>query len=182
MLISYYANKKSSPRLPSWQPSLIFFNIPIESGSIIKPCTLKHFQVTYRLHKAGYWTTVGNNQNNHNARARQPTWKPQNGANGEAATGRGLRHFGPQLPDMWTNRHREVYHTKGHHRNVGVPWKLCVCLCHHGYRMPPAAAPCHHRIDTTFGDAIRRNTDRNPCVLVFITYIMCTNGIEMALA
>ena len=57
MLISYNANKKSSPRLPSWQPSLIFFNIPIESGSIIKPCTLKHFQVTYRLHKAGYWTT-----------------------------------------------------------------------------------------------------------------------------
>ena len=56
MLIIYYANKKSSPRLPSWQPSLIFFNIPIESGSIIKPCTLKHFQVTYRLHKAGYWT------------------------------------------------------------------------------------------------------------------------------
>ena len=56
MLISYYANKKSSPRLPSWQPSLIFFNIPIESGSIIKPCTLKHFQVPYRLHKAGYWT------------------------------------------------------------------------------------------------------------------------------
>ena len=56
MLISYYANKKSSPRLPSWQPSLIFFKIPIESGSIIKPCTLKHFQVTYRLHKAGYWT------------------------------------------------------------------------------------------------------------------------------
>ena len=56
MLISYYANKKSSPRLPSWQPSLIFFNIPIDSGSIIKPCTLKHFQVTYRLHKAGYWT------------------------------------------------------------------------------------------------------------------------------
>ena len=31
----------------SWQPSLIFFNIPIESGSIIKPCTLKHFQVTF---------------------------------------------------------------------------------------------------------------------------------------
>ena len=58
MLISYYANKKSSPRLPSWQPSLIFFNIPIESGSIIKPCTLKHFQVTYWLHKAGYWTTL----------------------------------------------------------------------------------------------------------------------------
>ena len=58
MLISYYANKKSSPRLPSWQPSLIFFNIPIESGSIIKPCTLKHFQVTYRLHKAGYWTIL----------------------------------------------------------------------------------------------------------------------------
>ena len=58
MLISYYANKKSSPRLPSWQPSLIFFNIPIESGSIIKPCTLKHFQVTYRLHKAGYWTKM----------------------------------------------------------------------------------------------------------------------------
>ena len=56
MLISYYANKKSSPRLPLWQPSLIFFNIPIESGSIIKPCTLKHFQVPYRLHKAGYWT------------------------------------------------------------------------------------------------------------------------------
>ena len=45
MLISYYANKKSSPRLPSWQPSLISFNTPIESGSIIKPCTLKHFQV-----------------------------------------------------------------------------------------------------------------------------------------
>ena len=45
MLISYYAHKKSSPRLPSWQPSLISFNIPIESGSIIKPCTLKHFQV-----------------------------------------------------------------------------------------------------------------------------------------
>ena len=60
MLISYYANKKSSPRLPSWQPSLIFFNIPIESGSIIKPCTLKHFQVTYRLHKAGYWTISKN--------------------------------------------------------------------------------------------------------------------------
>ena len=58
MLISYYANKKSSAWLPSWQPSLIFFNIPIESGSIIKPCTLKHFQVTYRLHKAGYWTTL----------------------------------------------------------------------------------------------------------------------------
>ena len=57
MLISYYANKNSSPRLPSWQPSLIFFNIPIESGSIIKPWTLKHFQVAYRLHKAGYWTT-----------------------------------------------------------------------------------------------------------------------------
>ena len=34
MLISYYANKKSSPRLLSWQPSLILFNIPIESGSI----------------------------------------------------------------------------------------------------------------------------------------------------
>ena len=45
MLISYHAHKKSSPRLPSWQPSLISFNIPIESGSIIKPCTLKHFQV-----------------------------------------------------------------------------------------------------------------------------------------
>ena len=56
MLISYYANKKSSPRLPSWQPSSIFFNTPIESGTIIKPCTLKHFQVTYMLHKAGYWT------------------------------------------------------------------------------------------------------------------------------
>ena len=50
--------KKSSPRLPSWQPSLIFFNIPIDSGSIIKPCTLKHFQVTYRLHKAGHWTIL----------------------------------------------------------------------------------------------------------------------------
>ena len=37
--------KKSSPRLPSWQPSLISFNTPIDSGSIIKPCTLKHFQV-----------------------------------------------------------------------------------------------------------------------------------------
>ena len=58
MLISYYANKKSSPRLPLWQPSLIFFNIPIESGTIIKPCTLKHFQVTYMLHKAGYWTNI----------------------------------------------------------------------------------------------------------------------------
>ena len=45
MLISYYTNKKSSPRLPSWQPSLISFNTPIDSGSIIKPCTLKHFQV-----------------------------------------------------------------------------------------------------------------------------------------
>ena len=45
MLISYYANKKSFPRLPSWQPSLISFNTPIDSGSIIKPCTLKHFQV-----------------------------------------------------------------------------------------------------------------------------------------
>ena len=45
MLISYYADKKSSPRLPSWQPSLISFNTPIDSGSIIKPCTLKHFQV-----------------------------------------------------------------------------------------------------------------------------------------
>ena len=45
MLISYYANKKSSPRLASRQPSLISFNTPIESGSIIKPCTLKHFQV-----------------------------------------------------------------------------------------------------------------------------------------
>ena len=58
MLISYYANKKRSPRLPSWQPSLIFFNIPIESGTIIKPCTLKHFQVTYMLHKVGYWTII----------------------------------------------------------------------------------------------------------------------------
>ena len=58
MLISYYANKKSSPRLPSWQPSLIFFNIPIKSGSIIKPCTLKLFQATFKLHKAGYWTTM----------------------------------------------------------------------------------------------------------------------------
>ena len=87
------------------------------------------------------WETI---KTINNARARQPTWKPKNGANGEAATGRGLRHFGPQLPDMWTSRHREVYHTKGHHRNVGVPWKLCVCLCHDGYRMPPAAAPCHH--------------------------------------
>ena len=57
MLISYYANKKSFPRLPSWQPGLIFFNKPIESGSTVKPCTLKHFQVTYMLHKAGYWTT-----------------------------------------------------------------------------------------------------------------------------
>ena len=56
MLISCYANKKSSPRLPSWQPSSIFFNIPIGSGSTIKPCTLKHFQVTCILHKAGYWT------------------------------------------------------------------------------------------------------------------------------
>ena len=56
MLISYYANKKSSPRLPSWQPSLILLNVPIESGSIIKPCTLKLFLVTYRLHKTGYWT------------------------------------------------------------------------------------------------------------------------------
>ena len=45
MLISYYAHKKSSPRLPSWQPSLTSFNTPIESGSIIKPCTLKHSQV-----------------------------------------------------------------------------------------------------------------------------------------
>ena len=45
MLISYYANKKSSPRLLLWQPSLISFNTPIESGSIIKPCTLKLFQV-----------------------------------------------------------------------------------------------------------------------------------------
>ena len=26
--------------------------------SIIKPCNLKLFQVTYRLHKIGYWTTV----------------------------------------------------------------------------------------------------------------------------
>ena len=43
MLISYHANKKRSPRLPSWQPSLISFNTPIDSGSIIKPCTLKHF-------------------------------------------------------------------------------------------------------------------------------------------
>ena len=31
--------------MPSWQPSLISFNTHIESGSIIKPCTLKHFQV-----------------------------------------------------------------------------------------------------------------------------------------
>ena len=45
MLISYHANTKSSPRLPSWQPSLISFNTPIDSGLIIKPCTLKHFQV-----------------------------------------------------------------------------------------------------------------------------------------
>ena len=45
MLISCYANKKSSSGLPSWQPSLISFNTSIESGSIIKPCTLKHFQV-----------------------------------------------------------------------------------------------------------------------------------------
>ena len=44
MLISYYANNKSSPRLPSWQPSLISFNAPIDSRSIIKPCTLKLFQ------------------------------------------------------------------------------------------------------------------------------------------
>ena len=66
MLISYYANKQRFPRLPSWQPSLIFFNVPIESGSIIKPCTLKHFQVTCRLHKAGYWTIVAHlSQNCH---------------------------------------------------------------------------------------------------------------------
>ena len=45
MLISYYANKKSSPRLPSWQPSLISFNTPIYSGPIIKPYALKLFQV-----------------------------------------------------------------------------------------------------------------------------------------
>ena len=45
MLISYYANKKRSPKLPSWQPSLISFNAPIDSGSIKKPCTLKFFQV-----------------------------------------------------------------------------------------------------------------------------------------
>ena len=54
MLISYYAHKKSSPRLPSWQPSLISFNTPIESGSIIKPCTLKHFQVPI-LAPGLYW-------------------------------------------------------------------------------------------------------------------------------
>ena len=45
MLISYYENKKSSQRLLSWQPSLISFNTPIYSGSTIKPCTLKLFQV-----------------------------------------------------------------------------------------------------------------------------------------
>ena len=56
MLISYYANKKSSPRLPSWQPSLISFNTPIDSGSIIKPCTLKHFQVTI-LAPGLHWET-----------------------------------------------------------------------------------------------------------------------------
>ena len=31
--------------MPSWQPSLFSFNTPIDSGSIIKPCTLKLFQV-----------------------------------------------------------------------------------------------------------------------------------------
>ena len=36
---------KSSPRLPSWQPNLIPFDIPIDSESNIKPCTLKLFQV-----------------------------------------------------------------------------------------------------------------------------------------
>ena len=47
MLISYYANKKSSPGLPSWQRSLISFNTPIDPGSIIKLCTPKHFQVPF---------------------------------------------------------------------------------------------------------------------------------------
>ena len=42
--------------MPPWQPSLIFFNLPVESESIIKLSTLKLFQVTYMLHKAGYWT------------------------------------------------------------------------------------------------------------------------------
>ena len=59
MLVSYYTNKKSSPGLLLWQPSLIFFNIPIESGSVTKPCTLNLFQVTCKLHKAGYWTNSG---------------------------------------------------------------------------------------------------------------------------
>ena len=58
ILISYNANKKGSTRLPTWQPSLIFFNIALDSGSIIKPCTLKLFQVLYKLHKAGYWTII----------------------------------------------------------------------------------------------------------------------------
>ena len=44
--------------MPLWQPSLIIFNIPTESGSIIKSCTLKPFQVTYKLHEAGYWTIM----------------------------------------------------------------------------------------------------------------------------
>ena len=61
-LISYHSNKKKFPRLPSWQPSLIFFNIPIESGSSINPCTLKLFQVTYKFHKAGYWTILHNKE------------------------------------------------------------------------------------------------------------------------
>ena len=43
-LLAIMQIKKSSPRLPSWQ-SLIFFNTPIDSESIIKPCTLKLFQV-----------------------------------------------------------------------------------------------------------------------------------------
>ena len=58
MLISYYANKKKFPKVAVVATKLNFFNIPIESGSIIKPCTLKHFQVTYSLHKAGYWTRM----------------------------------------------------------------------------------------------------------------------------
>ena len=70
MLISYYANKKSSPRLPSWQPSLISVNTPIDSGSIIKPCTLKHFQVPIlapglqriqwcRIYASVNWVSIG---------------------------------------------------------------------------------------------------------------------------
>ena len=47
---------KKFPKVAVVATKLNFFIIPTESGTIIKPFTLKHFQVTYMLHKAGSWT------------------------------------------------------------------------------------------------------------------------------